>query len=169
MPPIQHAVKHKHQSKANDCWYACIQMLRTWKTGSKTKAAGTAAAYLHGGVMGHRLNAVGNRMDDIKKSNNLLAIGDKIDFSDISDIAKWINHYGPLMVGGDFGAPINVPVVQMAIGRMFGHFIVVAGADTGKDRVWIHDPMLWDGKWMSCNRFDSLAWKGIDDSVLVAI
>jgi hypothetical protein len=86
-------------------------------------------------------------------------------------IAQALNVWGPFMVIGDFGAVLNVPVVQVAVARTFGHWIVVAGADdTGPaDRVWIHDPMLWAGKWMSLQRLNALYMPGnIPNTILAA-
>lgn len=162
-------VTPKHRSKMNDCWYASIQMLVSARGGAKTKPMGADVAYVHVGTGGHRLNAVGKHIDEIKKANGLHDITALIDLSDVGGIATAPAAHGPLMVGGRFGALLNLPISQTAIGRMFGHWIVVAGSDAGTDSVWIHDPLLWVGTWMPHAKFESLSWgTGVPNSVMAA-
>jgi hypothetical protein len=178
MPHVMCVVPHKHQSKLNDCWYACIQMIRTTHVGQKTKTVGADANYLHGGAGGHRLGPGGNHMPGIMHDNQLVDITSRIDLTSIDNggsggvsIARMLQTRGPFMLIGNFGAAINIPVIQVAVGRVFGHWIVVAGADDmgATERVWIHDPMLWAGKWMSLQRLNALYMPGnIPNTILAA-
>jgi hypothetical protein len=75
----------------------------------------------------------------LKSDKNLLDVTSHADLTDIKSIANLPARYGPVMIGGNFGAMINLPVVQRAYGRVFGHFIVIAGTgdDPQTDQFWI--------------------------------
>ncbi|MEO5857804.1 MAG: papain-like cysteine protease family protein [Pyrinomonadaceae bacterium] len=167
MPIIQ--VAHKHQTKANDCWYACIQMIRSTKLGQKTKAAGADAAYLHRGLLGHRLSTGGSKMAGVMADNNLKDITAEFDLGDINTIQMVLNKYGPFMIGGDYGSITNLFTKHVSALRTLGHYIVVAGTDAATDKVWIHDPMVTGGKWMGRAMLEQLCWgQQYSEVVLVA-
>jgi hypothetical protein len=113
MPVRQIYLKHKTQTKCNDCWYASIQMLKTWQAdGVKTKPSGTHTKHLHAGIVGHRLrpdSKLSKHFKDVLKENGLITLGPlvvRLTFA--TDVLEALETYGPLMVGGDFGTFIGV-------------------------------------------------------------
>lgn len=136
MPNI--LIQHKTQTRANDCWYACIQMLRTYRAGKKSKPEG-AGVKAHRDesmplswelVWGHKLGENSPQFKNILRSNNLIDVGGSVLFSDARYIQDALDKHGPLMVLGDF-CSIGV--------KEFGHWVVVTGTDL-KNKVHIHDP-----------------------------
>ena len=133
--PIQHKniqIQHKTQTRANDCWYACIQMLRTHRAHQKSKPQG-AGVRIHrnantGIVWGQKLGASDPQFQNILKSNNLIIVPALL--SDAGYIQGALDEHGPLMVLGDF----------FSIGpKQFGHWIVITGT-APNEKVHIHDP-----------------------------
>jgi len=139
--PVQHKtiqIQHKTQTRANDCWYACIQMLRTYRAGKKSKPDG-AGVRAHRNekmlfhwelVWGHKLGENDPQFKNILKSNNLIDVGGEVPFIDVGYIQDALNKHGPLMVLGDF-CSIGV--------KEFGHWVVITGT-LPKDKLHIHDP-----------------------------
>jgi hypothetical protein len=123
MPTVKHEIVFgKTQKKCLDCWYACIQMVRSSIAGTKTKPDG-AATQKHRArfFTGKKLDFTSKEGTAIMEENNLINISDKIDLDDIDTLYKALQTYGPVIIGGDF-ALLNTQ----------GHFVVVSGCDTGK-------------------------------------
>ena len=133
--PIQHKnfpIQHKTQTRANDCWYACIQMLRSHRLSTKTKPKGPGVR-IHrnantGIVWGKKLGGSDPQFQNILKSNNLITVPALL--SDAKYIRNALDEYGPLMVLGDFFSICRID---------FGHWIVITGTDAG-EKIHIHDP-----------------------------
>ena len=80
MPRLE--IVHKHQTRLNDCWYACIQMIRTWKhDGAKTKAVGAGVrahrgrGLFGGGFWGWTLGKHSPQWQAILDENELIYVG----------------------------------------------------------------------------------------------
>ncbi len=157
-------VPHKHQTKANDCWYACTQMLRSWKTGVKTKAAGAHTAHLHAGPLGHTLHADylnSKHLAGVLNENGLRRLTTaEINLTQHASVYKALFVNGPIIVGGTYGEILRHLIKGM------GHFVVLAGVDEANDRYWIHDPWHRRPNWMDRGHFAQLAWYD-DDSQFV--
>lgn len=151
MTQFTYHLTHKQQTKANDCWYACIQMLKTWKAqGKKTKAVGTHTSYLHGGVLGHKLrpDALGSKHfkhvlaeNDMITIDNVFGISLKTmelpqGYTGASALGALMKH-GPIIIGGEYG---QIKVAGQLFMDNLGHFIVLAGLDTASKKYWIYDP-----------------------------
>jgi hypothetical protein len=157
-------VAHKHQTKANDCWYACTQMLLTWKNGVKTKPSGQHTAHLHSGLLGHTLHAdyiQSKHLAGVLQENGLRRLKTtEIDFGNYSSVYKALFAYGPIIVGGTYGEILRHRI------RGMGHYVVLAGLDEAGDRFWVHDPWHTKGLWMDRAQFEQHAWYD-DDSQFV--
>jgi hypothetical protein len=152
---IQHYIAfEKTQKKMFDCWYACIQMLRSAVAGAKTKPAGqTTMAHRSRWALGRKLDFGSAEGGAILRENHLVDISPKIRFDRINSLAKELQDRGPLIAGGKY-SPLN----------MFGHFIVISGVDTNTGSVSICDPGWGKGKetktWDYITRH---AWKMVGD------
>jgi hypothetical protein len=157
-------VDHKQQTKANDCWYACTQMLLTWKNGVKTKPSGHHTSYLHAGPLGHTLHAdfvASKHLAGVLTENGLKRLPThKIDFGRPKSIYDALCMNGPIIVGGTFGEVLRHLI------KGLGHYVVLAGIDEAGDRLWIHDPWHSKAHWMDRGHFAQLAWYD-DDSQFV--
>jgi hypothetical protein len=160
---------HKSQTKANDCWYACIQMLKTYKAGTKTKTIGEAALHLHGGILGHTLLADSTRSKSFTKvldQNNLVCVCKEMYFNIIypDTVEDALRKYGPIMIGGMYGRLFGF--------KKMGHFIVLAGIDTDRQLFKIYDPDEKKPDWRSYNRVSKDFWGHLyknDDESAIAI
>jgi len=155
-------IAHKKQTKANDCWYACVQMLNTWKAGGeKTKPRGEHTMHLHAGLLGHRLHAdfvESKHLKGVLNENGLKTLqwdglagrekaADPLKIT-IKSIHACLTKHGPIMVIGAFGQVFNIKV---------GHYVVVAGVDGPNDRFLIHDPTKQQATWMDRALFHELS------------
>jgi hypothetical protein len=154
-------IPHKHQTKANDCWYACTQMLLTWKNGVKTKPAGAHTNRLHSGLFGHTLHAdylQSKHLSGVLQENGLRLLTTRdVDFNHFQSVYSVLNRYGPISVGGNFGEVLRHLIKGM------GHYIVIAGVDEANRRFWVHDPWHTKPQWTDQARVVQLAWYD-DDS-----
>lgn len=153
MTVFAYDLTHKHQTKANDCWYASIQMVKTWAAGGiKTKATGQHTSYLHGGLLGHKLHAdaarskhfshvlVENGMQTIPKSELSLALLEApAAYAAAPNVLSCLKKYGPFVIGGSYGA--------FGPFKDLGHFIVMAGIDTERQMYKIYDPDKRGPEW----------------------
>jgi len=157
--PYTIPLTHKRQTKANDCWYACTQMLLTWKNnGGYAKpnlSKGTDTRYLHSGLLGHTLRAdhKSKHLDGVLAENNLKTLP-TLDLSDVRKTEKALQVHGPIIVGGDYGE------ILKHLFKGFGHFIVVAGVDDQNDKFWIHDPWHSKPQWIDLAWVRDNAWGG---------
>jgi hypothetical protein len=155
------AVTHKKQTKANDCWYACIQMLNSWRHKTKTKPTGDHTTYLHSGLLGHRLHA--DKVDSkhfthVLTENKIRCIkARELRISMPSEVTKALQTFGPVMLGGSYGD----------VGPMsFGHYIVLAGISADSSAYFIHDPAKKDPGYRAKEWVESKFW-GDDESAFV--
>jgi len=162
---------HKHQTKANDCWYACVQMLQTWKNAKNggqgnVKPAGLHTMHLHAGILGHRLTADihnSKHFASILTENHLRCLGTAhINFANIASVEAALRNYGPIMVGGTFGELLWHLVKKQ------GHYIVIAGSDDTNNRFHVYDPWHSVPHWLAQNWVVQNAWYD-DDSQIVSI
>lgn len=159
---------HKKQTKANDCWYACIQMLKTQKAGTKTKTIGEAALHLHKGILGHRLLAdmqESKSFANVLKQNNLILVCQLMGFTfnEPETVHEALKRFGPIMVGGMYGR---------LFGKKMGHFIVLSGIDTGRQLYKVNDPDQNGPEWREYNRlrkdYFGHLYPGDQDSAIAA-
>jgi hypothetical protein len=138
---------HKRQTKAQDCWYACIQMLHTWRAGEKSKPRGPA-------VSKHRnIFALGRSLDfsspqgrTIQAQNGLTEIGLDLRRNDADSVLKALVKYGPFILGGNYG-PIRAD-----------HFVVICGVNIGTGMLYCDNPAWNKGKsWEDLSYLDK-AW-----------
>lgn len=138
MPNIK--IQHKTQTRANDCWYACIQMLRTHREYFKTKPEGEGVSIHRNAkanaigwelVWGNPLGSDDAQWRNILTSNRLIEVS--VLFSDTTWIQDALNTHGPLMVIGDF-------VKIGPVSTTFGHWVVITGTNISKDTIHINDP-----------------------------
>lgn len=172
MTVFAYDLTHKHQTKANDCWYASIQMLKTWKAGGvKTKAAGQATAYLHRGILGHRLladSARSKRFVHVLAENDLMTIPrTEISLTTMelptgfrgASALTALQKYGPIIIGGGYG--------ELGPIKNLGHFIVLAGVDTDRQRYKIYDPDKRAPDWRTLNAVASKWWDDDESAIVV--
>lgn len=170
MPRIN--IAHKKQTKLNDCWYACIQMIKTHKAnGIKCKPIGTGvtahreAGAARGGFWGHALGKSDTEFNKIMSDNNIRVLG-FADMTSLNTIQQCIDIYGPLIVGGDFGKIARIRGTNKWLMTGFGHYIVLAGTEATNNILYIHDPWRSHGTEMPFATFDQQVWKGNDQTVI---
>lgn len=91
-------IKHKQQTTSNDCWYACAQMLLTWKYGGvKTKPSGHHTGKLHTGPLAHTLHADYMQSKHLKGvlNENGLKIITRLDLTDFHNVFTHSCEMGP--------------------------------------------------------------------------
>ena len=138
---------HKKQTKAQDCWYACIQMLLSWKAGNKTKPRGDAVRN-HRDVwaLGRTLGFGSKVGERVKTDNGLVSMGHEIQSNDIESIHAALLKYGPFIIGGKYG-PCGA-----------GHFVVICGVNTDTNMVWRDNPAWgYDKAWKPLSYLEK-AW-----------
>jgi hypothetical protein len=145
-------ITHKQQTKMNDCWYACIQMIRTHRAnGTKTKAIGAAVHTHRAGVKltpwiwGQPIADNHPNWSQILLDNKLKELpnqwGTQTTLKEIQDTMEL---HGPLIVGGSFGKVGRIFGSDMYLAKGQGHYIVVCGTDSQANVVHVDDP--WAGK-----------------------
>jgi hypothetical protein len=140
-------VTHKRQTKANDCWYACIQMLLSTRAGGKTKPLGDMTRE-------HRSIALFGRKicwsDDvgaqIMNEYGLVSVHNAVSRgSGAAEILKCLKSHGPVIITGAYG-PFGV-----------GHCVVLHGVDTDTDRIATEDPAWFMGaSWKPLSYLDKM-------------
>lgn len=100
MTILVYDIPHKRQTKMNDCWYACTQMLLSWREGEKTKPRGTAVAQ-HRDVwaFGRTLSFGSNQGEQVKRDNGLISIGSRLTMDDVGSVHRVLERYGPFIIG----------------------------------------------------------------------
>ena len=161
---------HKKQTKANDCWYASIQMLKSHRFGAKKKPVGPHTKHLHKGVLGHRLNAnskVSKHFTRVLEENNLRCL-DQLQFLINSPgmVRDCLMQYGPIAILGEYG--------QVGPIKGLGHFVVLAGVREDESgavssrEFKIYDPGKSAGAWMPA-KFYIDKWGNDDESAIVYV
>jgi hypothetical protein len=149
---------HKHQTKANDCWYACIQMLRTQRTGTKTKTIGDAALNLRNvPILGRTMRASEDSSVflNILIQNGLTLVAKRAEYEgflvnhDDDLVVKALQRLGPIMIGGMYGRLFS---------KKMGHFIVLSGIDTVRQLFKINDPDKRGPDWRPYFRIKKDYW-----------
>lgn len=126
----------KRQTKMMDCWYACIQMVLSYHANGKTKPMGAAVAkHRNVKAIGRTLSFDSNEGRQVLSDNGMVDVSGKVKLNDFSSIADCLKDYGPLIIGGKYGF-FNTQ----------GHFVVIAGWDTGTQTLLIVDPAWAHGK-----------------------
>jgi hypothetical protein len=148
MAPQVYNFPHKRQTKANDCWYACTQMLLSWRAGQKAKPQGVAVTN-HRDVwaFGRTLSFGSNTGQQVMRDNGLVNVGHRLELGDIQSVKAVLDDNGPFIIGGHYG-PCGA-----------GHFVVICGCDTATDMVYRDNPAWgYDKAWKSINYLNK-AWK----------
>ena len=163
MPRLE--IVHKHQARLNDCWYACIQMIRTWKhDGAKTKAVGAGVrahrgrGLFGGGFWGWTLGKHSPQWQAILDENELIDVGWDVGTNACASVQHYVDQYGPLIVGGDFGKVGRLPGTSKHVLTEQGHYIVVAGTSGASDIVHVNDPWHTRPTDMAFTEFRRLIW-----------
>lgn len=161
----QFNIVHKHQTKLNDCWYACMQMLRTHRAnGTKVKPMGSGvnnhrkAGFANGGFWGQTLGQDDTEFDTILQQNKLKLLNNA-NLTSTAAIQATLDLHGPIMVGGDFGKIGRIRGTHKWMLEGLGHFVVVAGVNQQSGKVQIHDPWHTRGTEMSFTDFNAQVWK----------
>lgn len=150
---------HKRQTKLADCWYACIQMLRTYRHGTKTKTIGDAAARLRNvPIIGRTLRAADDNSAffEILRQNGLMRVATRNEFknfltdSDDQLVMRALERFGPIMIGGMYGRLLGK--------KKMGHYIVLSGIDTDRQLYKINDPGESQPDWRSYYRVKKDYW-----------
>lgn len=163
---------HKKQTKLNDCWYACIQMIKTHRFGTKAKPIGSGVSTHRTGTLlgksiwGNPLGGDDPEFEKILKDNNLRQLTFNA-YTSMDVIEQCLNLYGPIIFGGDFGIVVkNVFTGKAAIRA--GHYIVVVGVDRSGGNVIVHDPDKKHGPTpMPIAAFQKHVWKDDVRTILV--
>jgi ABC-type bacteriocin/lantibiotic exporter with double-glycine peptidase domain len=123
----------KRQTKMMDCWYACIQMIKSSVMGAKTKPGGAVMLVTRKKNDGIKFGeATGTA---VLAENGLIDISNKIKLDKMMTLAKALETYGPVIVCGMF-----------AFFNKYGHCIVISGCDTDTGVVTVYDPGWFKGK-----------------------
>lgn len=162
MPIFELEVPHKKQTKANDCWYACIQMLRSFSKGGKTKPSTQQhTARLHSGILGHRLHSDPKKSKhfvEVLRENGLKRLGtDRLYLENSSLVYQLLVEHGPIMIGGGYG--------KFGPFKDLGHFVVISGVNTEASKYRINDPAETGSAWRSAKWINDRWWK--DDNAIV--
>lgn len=162
---------HKKQTRLNDCWYACMQMLKTWQAGDvKTKAIGPAvnahrnAGAFGGGFWGHTFGQGDAQYQSILNENGLRDVGHLAYTNTATDLQTAIDNLGPLIIGGDFGQVARIRGTNTWILKGMGHYILAVGTDPGQ--VHIHDPWHSHRTIMPWATFRAQVWKATAKTIV---
>jgi hypothetical protein len=124
----------KTQSKMTDCWYACIQMLKSAVIGAKTKPGGATVV-----AQRRKLNAglsfAGAAGASVIEENELVDISSKVKLDDMLTLGTALETFGPVIVTGKF-----------AFFNRVGHAIVISGCDSDTGLVTVYDPGWLQGR-----------------------
>jgi hypothetical protein len=166
-----YTLTHKKQTKLNDCWYACIQMIKSHRFGAKVKPMGSGVrnhrtgTLLGRSIWGHALGGDDTEFDNILTQNNLKEIKGG-GYSSILTVKNSLQLNGPLIFGGEFGTLGKNIFTGNALIRA-GHYIVVVGVDEARQILVIHDPDKADGPTeMPFAEFDRYVWKKNQQTVI---
>jgi|SRR4051812_28594611 hypothetical protein len=159
MPNI--VITHKHQTRANDCWYACVQMLRTYyfrEGRHKTKPMGESVSkHRNQGafslVWGNPIGRHDEQWKNILAHNSLREVPVMVTMG-LEQLQNGVDAYGPLMIGGSFGL------------FKFGHYIVVTGTEPSANTVLVNDPWHKKAGSLSFESFQTNVWKGTDCTIV---
>lgn len=155
MPPLIYDFEHKKQTKMNDCWYASIQMLLSWRAGQKAKPQGKAVSkHRDLWAMGRTLSFGSDTGAQAMRDNGLVAVGDKLDSGDIDTVHQVLQKYGPFIVGGKYG-PCGA-----------GHFVVICGVNTVTGQIYRDNPAWGYGKAWKPLSYLKKAWTYGNGSVI---
>jgi hypothetical protein len=150
-----HDFAHKKQTKAQDCWYACIQMLLTWQEGEKSKPRGDAVKkHRDRWALGRTLGFGSSVGTQVMRDNGLREIGVEIDPDNVDTVLTALKKYGPFIVGGSYG-PCGA-----------GHFVVVCGVNTKTQMIQRDNPAWGYGKAWKPLSYLKTAWRPKDLSTL---
>jgi hypothetical protein len=116
------------QSKMTDCWYACIQMLKSAVIGAKTKPGG-ATVVAQRRKINAGLSFAGAAGASVIEENELVDISSKVKLDDMLTLGTALEAYGPVIVTGKF-----------AFFNKVGHPIVISGCDSDTVVVPVYDP-----------------------------
>jgi hypothetical protein len=139
---------HKRQTKAMDCWYACVQMLLTWQNAwEKSKPRGAAiSSHRNRFALGRKLSFGTPTGKRVQTDNGLVEVGLDLRKDDIDTVERVLRRHGPFIIGGDYG-PCGA-----------GHFVVICGVDTANNRVLRENPGWGYGRaWKPLSYLDK-AW-----------
>ena len=167
VPVIQ--LTHKKQTRANDCWYACMQMLKTHRAGGvKTKVTGPAMQHhrnrgVFSGFWGNDIGSNDGDFAGVLAQNNLRDISTDIwesgELNSINRVQNMCDRFGPVMVGGRFGQVLRVRGTSHWMIKRQGHYIVVVGANPYANTVIVHNPWRSHRTEMPIDRFARLVWQ----------
>lgn len=117
------------QTKMNSCWFACLQMLLKWHTGSGDIADPTVR-----GLASHFRPRSYDEIPQGFRNTHHLWVQTDSEFTSVDQIANTLRTFGPFMGGGTVG--------KFFIGkRRFGHAILIYGV-TPSGHLLHHDPTL---------------------------
>lgn len=140
---INHILKPKKQTRWNHCWYASIQMLKTWKnSGVKTKPTGDITMKLHDQNSKLDWNFNSPHFDQVVNENKLKYLNkNKLNIREPDTVVNILTEYGPFIALGLFG---KISFLKVTLSAANPHAIVIAGIDTEKKQFKMIDP--WTGK-----------------------
>jgi Papain-like cysteine protease AvrRpt2 len=124
----------KTQSKMTDCWYACIQILKSSIMGAKTMPGG-ATVVAQRRKMNAGLSFSEEAGASVIEENDLVDITSQVELDDMLTLGKALETYGPVIVTGKF-----------AFFNKMGHAIVISGCDTDTGLVTVYDPGWLQGR-----------------------
>ena len=152
---VEHEILYgKTQTKMMDCWYACIQIIKSATLGAKTKCVGPAATdHRNVKAIGRKLSFAGGVGFQVMTENQLEDISGRIKLDKIMTLATALQTYGPIIISGQFGF-FNTQ----------GHCIVISGVDTDTGVVKVYDPAWTKGRQIkSWNYIIRNCWKMMGD------
>jgi hypothetical protein len=128
-------------------------MLKTHQAkGKRTEPTGKHTQHLHSGMFGHKLNSDLEKSKHAKyvlEENGLIVVPLlELHLYDLGTVLTALQKYGPIMILGDFYKVLSIGL---------GHYIVLAGVDTDKKTLKIHDPAKLNPKWISADLINSSA------------
>lgn len=117
------------QRKLNSCWFACLQMLLKWHTGS-SDIQDPDVKRLTSHFQGRSYDEIPHAF----RTTHHVRVHTGNKFDDVDEIVRFLRAYGPFMGGGKVG--------KLFVGkRLFGHAILIYGV-TSTGHVLHHDPTL---------------------------
>lgn len=147
-------VSPKIATKMNDCWYACIQMIKSATMGVKTKPAGaTTLSHRNITPFGRGLSFATTVGVQVMAENKLEDVSEKVKLDRILTLAEVLETRGPVIACGKFG-----------FFNTAGHCIVISGCNTDTGLVAVYDPAWAHGRAdKSWNYITRYCWKMMGD------